>query len=417
MNSGQDIERILDHWLAEGPRTIADRVVADTLAIVERTEQPRVDGLARRTTIAPTVLRLMAAAAIVAVVGAGLIVGGALRTDHGPAPLPSASPSGPAATGPRPSASAIARSSIPPRPAGATLLLIGVPMDDHTTYTTLSFQPAFTFRGSTGWQLPVGPIGAPRAEGPGHAYFLSTGNVVGDLFQIPGMAVIRPTGVISEGGATTGPTPPDLVAWFRARTDLTLAPPTPVTIGGLAGTMLEGTVRPGAKANSVGAINMLCSADFTPCDWSSGGEIGVGHGQRFRFIVVDVRGQTVVIADQQRHVRLDGCVASLRATRQQHHLPGPRRGLAPASAPLWPLEPRADAHPAVRSIVRSDQKGDLFMIRRLAVLGRRAHRPSSALAPAALAAGPVITTAPFGGHGRSVGPDLWGKNRSWPRSP
>ena len=296
MNTGQDVERILDHWLAEGPRTIADRVVADALAIVERTDQPRVDRVARRMSIAPTVLRLLAAAAIVGVAGAGLIVGGALRTDRGPAPVPPTQRPSPSVSSPRPSGSSIARSSLPPRPAGATLLLIGVPMDDRTTYTTLSFQPAFTFRGSMGWQLPVGPIGAPRAEGPGHAYFLSTGNVVGDLFQIPGMAVIRPIQVISEGGALASPTPPDLVAWFRARTDLALSPPKPVTIGGLAGTMLEGTVRPGAEANSVGAINMLCSADFTPCDWSSGGEIGVGPGQHFRFVVVDVRGQTVVIA-------------------------------------------------------------------------------------------------------------------------
>src|SRR5262249_7070698 len=78
--------------------------------------------------------------------------------------------------------------------------------------------------------------------------------------------------------------------------------PSEVRIGDVTGTAVEGTVRSGAATNSVGAINLLCSTDNAACGPSNGEEIGVGPGERFRFVLLDVRGQPVVlvVGDDER---------------------------------------------------------------------------------------------------------------------
>ncbi len=298
MNTGLDIERILDIWFEDGPLTIAERVVDDALRTVGRTEQQRGWRSIVRVPARPMQLRLAAYVALVlglalgtAVVAA--VLGGRVLV---PAPVTTASPppSPTASAAVRPSATFVLRASKPPRPVGATLLLMGNPMTAGQTYTTLSFEPAFTIAGADGWQVPLPAPGAGRLEGPGHAYFFGR-QPRGDLFLIPALAVIRPSQVITEGGSSTQVAPADLVAWLQARRDLALGTPFQVRVGGLAGTAVEGTVRKGAAANSVGAINMICSSDNTTCGWSNGEEVGVGAVERFRFVVINVRGQTVLL--------------------------------------------------------------------------------------------------------------------------
>jgi hypothetical protein len=96
------------------------------------------------------------------------------------------------------------------------------------------------------------------------------------------------------GGGSSQPLPPDLIAWLGARTDLTLTKPTTVSVAGLTGTMVDGTIQAGAKLNGGGAVNLICSADTT-CDYDAGNELGFSPDSHFEIIVVDVRGQTVVI--------------------------------------------------------------------------------------------------------------------------
>jgi len=297
MNSGLDIERVLDIWFEDGPRTVAERVVDDALRTVEETEQQRGWRAILRAPARPMPARWAAYAVVIVALAIGVAVAASVLVGRGlfvgPTRLSSPAPSPSTGTA-SPSASSILHASKPPRPAGAALLLMGNPMVDGETYTTLSFEPAFTIRGSAGWLIPLPAPGGGRLEGPAHAYLFGQ-QPRSDPFLEPAVSIIRPAQVITEGGASTEPAPDDLIAWLQARTDLDLAKPFPVTIGGLGGTAIEGTVHKGAAANSVGAINLLCSTDNPTCGWTNGEEVGVGFGERFRFVVLDGRGQTVVL--------------------------------------------------------------------------------------------------------------------------
>ena len=297
MNTGLDIERILDIWFEDGPHTIAERVVDDALRAVGRTEQQRGWRSIIRVPARPMRFAAYMALVLALVLGAAVvaaIVGGRVFVPP-PATTATPPPSSPVASAAlRPSATPVVRASKPPRPADATLLLMGKPMTAGQSYTTLSFEPAFTIAGVDGWQIPLPAPGAGRVEGPGHAYFFGR-QPSGDPYLIPALAVIRPSQVITEGGSSTQQAPTDLLAWLQARRDLSLGTPFQVRIGGLTGTAVEGTVRKGAATNSVGAINMICSSDNTTCGWTNGEEVGVGPVERIRFVVLDVRGQTILL--------------------------------------------------------------------------------------------------------------------------
>jgi hypothetical protein len=308
MNTGLDIERVLDIWFEDGPRTVAERVVDDALLMIERTEQQRGWRSIVRVPARPMPLRLLTYAALVLALALAAAVVAVILGGRGfaPAPITTPSPAPPSASAVAsaaalPSATAVLRASKPPRPTGATLLLMGNPMAAGRTYTTLSFEPAFTIGGADGWLIPLPAPGAGRLEGPAHAYFFGR-QPAGDPLLIPGLAIIRPSRVISEGGASTQPAPSDLLAWLRARTDLALGKPFQARVGSFTGTAIEGTIRQGAAMNSVGEINMFCSSDNATCGWTNGEEVGVGRGQRSRFVVLDIRGQTVllVVGDDAR---------------------------------------------------------------------------------------------------------------------
>jgi hypothetical protein len=302
MNSSLDIERVLDIWFEDGPSTVAERVVDDALRTVERTEQQRGWRSIVQVRPRPMPLRLATYAALALALSAGLVVVAGVLGGRGflvaPAPTSSPSPSPTASSASPPaavaSATPVLRSSKPPRPAGATLLLMGNPMTAGQTYTTLSFEPAFTVPGINGWLIPLPAPGAGRVEGPAHAYFFGR-QPTGNPLLIPTLSIIRPSQVITEGGTATEPAPADMLAWLQARTDFTLGKPFQVRIGDLTGTAVEGTVGKGAATNSVGAINLVCSTDNARCGWTNGEEISVGAGARYRFVVLDVHGQTVLL--------------------------------------------------------------------------------------------------------------------------
>ena len=219
MNTGLDIERVLDVWLEDGPHTIAERVVDDALRTVERTEQQRGWRSIVRVPARPIPLRLAAYMALVLALALGAAVIAGVLGGHVflPQPITTASPppSSPVASAvARPSATPVLRASKPPRPAGATLLLMGNPMTAGQTYTTLSFEPAFTIAGADGWQVPLPAPGGGRLEGPAHAYFFG-GQPSGNPLLMPTLSIIRPAQAITEGGAATEQAPADLLAGCR----------------------------------------------------------------------------------------------------------------------------------------------------------------------------------------------------------
>lgn len=83
--------------------------------------------------------------------------------------------------------------------------------------------------------------------------------------------------------------PSDLVAWLQARGDLDITGSSPIQLGSVSGTLIEGTVR----ANSAGYVNVFCPENVG-CAFESGGSSGFDPGQRFEIVVVTVNGKTVV---------------------------------------------------------------------------------------------------------------------------
>ncbi len=314
MTAEKDLERALAGWLEHEaapppPREPLEHVLSATRALRPRSAlvagvgSAWVGSGARFGSGSLMALRLATAAVVVLMVGVGLYSAIRPRDDQGttlssPSPQPtqgaSAQPSA-AASPAQPSRTPVLPTSGPARPAGATELLAGVAMEAGQTYTTLSFTPAFTFSGGAGWQMLPPRIGGLPPEGRSHAYFLGSGLLGSDPFLVPAITITKPTRVITEGGAAVEAAPADLAVWLQARTDLVLGKPKSITVGGFTGTQLEGTVRKGAKANAVGAINMICTSDNKDCGPAYGDEVGVGPGERFRFLVIDVRGQTVLV--------------------------------------------------------------------------------------------------------------------------
>ena len=138
MTRDRDIERALDHWFADGPSVIPDRVMVHALERIDRTPQRRLASLLSRYRPMSASVRLgLAAAAVVAVVVASM-------TLFKPAPGPGATPS------PSPAA---ATSASPPIPAALIGQWMGSPRDvqgiDAESGTSMRFTPSgFVFTAS-----------------------------------------------------------------------------------------------------------------------------------------------------------------------------------------------------------------------------------------------------------------------------
>jgi len=145
------------------------------------------------------------------------------------------------------------------------------------TYQTRSFKPTFSVTVPAGWRISrllrtfVGaaetPVGIPLSQ--------NTGEIV----------VTVPTSLEPPAPGETGANvPADLAAWLAANKNFTLGAPTAVTIGGIAGKQLDGTVAADAKVDATDQIYRVSDyLLFKP-------------GQHVRFVVLTVGGAQLVVA-------------------------------------------------------------------------------------------------------------------------
>jgi alpha-tubulin suppressor-like RCC1 family protein len=82
MTRDRDIERVLDRWFEEGPTEVADRVISGALDLVDRTHQRHTQRAPRRYRTMPGLVRLAAAAVVVALLGGAALL--ALRPGIAP---------------------------------------------------------------------------------------------------------------------------------------------------------------------------------------------------------------------------------------------------------------------------------------------------------------------------------------------
>ncbi|HET9084531.1 MAG TPA: hypothetical protein VFN41_09035 [Candidatus Limnocylindrales bacterium] len=149
-----DIERELDRWLGPGDDVLPARAMDAALARIDLTPQRRARSVPSRRTDPMTLLRLAAAAALIALVTAGLFVaGGGPRPDDGrsSAPAVSAPVQAPAATAsPSPTSTATAS---PPGPTPTPI------------WTSPPLSARFTSP-SVGYSMPL-PAGYDTEAGKG----------------------------------------------------------------------------------------------------------------------------------------------------------------------------------------------------------------------------------------------------------
>jgi hypothetical protein len=184
-----------------------------------------------------------------------------------------------------------------PRVAGTTILLEGMALQPGTTYAPLAFTPAFTVKGAA----------VPGATDPGNADWtlISERSDWAWFAAAPGLSPYDPLPVAylfipgavlpnQDPRATSQPAPTDLIAWLRSRSDMSVGPSKPITIGGVTGVYADGSMTSYASYDVYNWNIIMCPSSAPGCS-DANHAIGTGLHRPFRFIVLKVHGQTVVI--------------------------------------------------------------------------------------------------------------------------
>lgn len=252
MSQHDDLDRVLDLWLAEGPTQVPDRVFDDAIARVHRQPQPSAWRTRLRISEMTTPLRLLAtAAAIIALVGVGIAV---LRPN-------SSIGEGPGLTG-----------SLTPSPAPTRLPSSG-PIEPGRYFIEKGLQSTatFSFTVPAGW---IGDNGGLRKHPDDSEREIAWGpTIVEAVFADP---------CGSNETVTVGPTGDDLVEAVSALPGLEVADPVDITIGDRPGTSVELTVLP--------------TVDVSACDPPIGLQVWVDQAGSY-LIVDDSIPAVVVTAD------------------------------------------------------------------------------------------------------------------------
>jgi hypothetical protein len=280
MNQRSDIDRVLRHWMDDGPSTLPDRVVDVVADRISVQHQRRSWRLLRRLTMNP-LLKLAAAAAavlVVAVVAWRFLPGnGGVGGEATPNPSPS-----PTAT------------RIPPLPEGnvtiaGTYRLRPLP----TTDAGLTIDAAIPagWHGFGSWAI-TGPRPAEQGAPDGIAVaFVAAEGLRSD----PCHWDIAGTGALDQpGDIEVGPTVDDLAAALAASTAYESTTPIDVTLGGFEGKQVDLELPTDISACDVPAGG--ADARYTVFSGAEGGGFyGIGDAPRSQVSIVDVDGTRLIV--------------------------------------------------------------------------------------------------------------------------
>jgi hypothetical protein len=161
------------------------------------------------------------------------------------------------------------------------------------TYRSEEFEPSLSFRVGKGWtNMPPEAsdvLTIRRAHEPGGLGFVNIRQVHNyDLTSTNPKYVVK--------------APKDMVGWFRHHPYLRTSEPEPVTVGGIKGEQFDVVVENLPEDNPG-----LCGSDCVDIiELSTGSQVWLGKGYKFRFIVLeDVKGETVAIGFARRASEFD----------------------------------------------------------------------------------------------------------------
>ena len=265
-------ERVLRTFVSDVPETAPRDLLESVLIELPTVKQRRRPfGLGRWDPAQSSRLRAIALAAavfVITVVGYSIFARGDFTGPGGPTATPTEQPS----LSPSPTAGPTPRISGATVPADETALAAGV------TYVLKEFEPPFTFVGDPAIKFGI--------DGPRYAWLEIRGKPLSPL------GIVQPVSVFQESTVNEA-LPPDIVAWLKARTDLTVLSETPITLGSANGTLLDGTVPEDAFHNEGGAINLFCP-ETAGCAYQAGGSLGYAPGDHVLIIVATVGDLPIV---------------------------------------------------------------------------------------------------------------------------
>jgi hypothetical protein len=157
--------------------------------------------------------------------------------------------------------------------------------DDGVTYYSDRFGVHFTIRPGAAWWVPNNIATLTSFDrGPNEPHGPPDESV----------QLVVPTKVVPPGDSALIPAPADLIDWLRARPDLVLSAPAPITVGGVSGRMVEGGLGPTAQLNPEGIVNIICG-ELSECGYEGGQLIAVGPTAFVEFVELQVHGTQLVI--------------------------------------------------------------------------------------------------------------------------
>ncbi|HEX4898176.1 MAG TPA: hypothetical protein VFV53_07405 [Candidatus Limnocylindrales bacterium] len=287
MNQRSDIDRLLRHWMDDGPSTMPDRivdVVADRISVQRQRRSWR---LLRRLPMSPFFkLGAAAAAVLVVAVVAWQLLPGRGGIGANPTPVPTATPTASPTVAPSEAACAdVIDIANDQDLALSTCRYRFHPIDDPTSIVVTG-QPGWSANG----MFAILRQGR-RTDAPNGAAVVFQKADRG-LYSDPCHWDLDGTGTWDQDGdIAVGPEVSDLVDALRANTSYTSTEPTAVTFGAYQGQELEIQIPAGVD---------LETCDSDPADpghyyrfWPEG-LYAQGPGNRWRLSIVDVAGTRVV---------------------------------------------------------------------------------------------------------------------------
>ena len=274
MTHQRDIDRLLDHWLSEGSTQSPDRVVDAVAARIGRVpQQPawRLRWKERPMNSSLKPLAAIAAVLLVAVIGFGLLSANN-KGIGGPSASPASSPAATAAAG------AIACE-------GDTTGCLGpIAAGDHAS---ANFIIPFTYRTPDGWV---------NGRDTNRSYALRANAGLASPIEVLAMNAIADQtascGPVKKSGV--GSTVQDFVDYLRGHPGLVTSAAVPAEVDGFKGQTIDFSL--------ASTWDKRCPSDTDPfvllltdTGQPPGRTLGYHGDERVRWIILDVRGTTVII--------------------------------------------------------------------------------------------------------------------------